>query len=124
LSASWKSLCREAGLRYEGNEIRIPCGNERSQRVLIEEREGDVIRIWSKVATRSQIDLEQPNLEAFLVNRYRELVGFKSIERGTIVGEAWVPMIDLSAEEWKVYVTTVARTCDRMEFLWTGRDES
>ena len=45
------------------------------------------------MVTRGQIaddraELERPEVEAWLINRYRELVGFKVAERGTIIGEA------------------------------------
>jgi hypothetical protein len=79
------------------------------------------------VAARSQLsadppELERPEVEAWLINRYRELVGFKVAERGTIIGEAWVPMIDIRSDEWALYVRTVAKACDRLEYLWTGAD--
>jgi hypothetical protein len=87
----------------------------------------EVLRLWSKVVTRGQIaddraELERPEVEAWLINRYRELVGFKVAERGTIIGEAWLPMIDVTPDEWKLYVETVAKACDRLEYLWTGAD--
>ena len=66
--------------------------------------------------------MEHPEIEAWPLNRYRELVGFKVAERGTIVGEAWIPRIELNADEWRVYVFTLARSCDRLEYLWTGAD--
>ncbi len=85
------------------------------------------IRLWSRVAVRSrQPDADYaetpPEVEAWLINRYRELVGFKVVERGTIIGEAWVPAIALTAEEWTLYVRTVAKACDQLEYLWTGVD--
>ena len=98
MSASWKDLCRESGLKYKGDSIRVPCGKERFQEVRIDESGPNVIRLWSRVAARSQVSLEQPELEAWLINRYRELVGFKIAERGTIIGEAWVPLIDLTSD--------------------------
>jgi len=127
LSVSWKALCREAGLRYQDQTINVPCGEERAQQVWIDDSDPDVIRVWSRVAFRRQLpddrpELERPEVEAWLINRYRELVGFKVAERGTIIGEARVPIIDVSAAEWALYVNTVARACDRLEYLWTGTD--
>jgi hypothetical protein len=83
--------------------------------------------LWSRVATRAQLNLDSietgaPEVESWLINRYRELVGFKVVERGTIIGEAWVPTQALTAEEWEVHVRTVAKACDRLEYLWTGAD--
>jgi hypothetical protein len=127
LSGSWKALCREAGLALESGAIRVPVGQERFQTVRVDDADPEVIRLWSRVALRSRLatdrlGLERPELEAWLINRYRELVGFKVVERGTIIGEAWVPMIDVSAEEWNLYVHTLARAADRLEMLWTGAD--
>lgn len=127
MSDSWKGLSRQANLKYEGNTLRVPCGPERFQLVRVDDSEAGVIRLWSKVAVRSQLSPEldeenSPEVEAWLINRYRELVGFKVVERGTIIGEAWVPAIELTADEWALYVRTVAKACDRLEYLWTGLD--
>ena len=127
LNASWKTLCRESGLRYQDDSIRVSCGDDRFQDVRVDEGDPSAIRLWSRVAFRRQLsaerpELERPEVEAWLINRYRELVGFKVGERGTIIGEAWIPMIDISPDEWSLYVRTVARACDRLEYLWTGVD--
>jgi hypothetical protein len=127
LNASWKSLCRDAGLKYQGDIIRVPCGNERFQDVRVDDSNPGVLRLWSRVAGRRQLafespELERPEIEAWRINRYRELVGFKVAERGAIIGEAWIPLIDVSPDEWRLYVLTVARACDRLEYLWTGAD--
>jgi len=105
----------------------VRCGEERFQEVHVEETEPGVVRLWSRVALRSQLpdnrpQIDQPEVEAWLINRYRELVGFKVAEHGTIIGEAWVPMLDVTADEWSLYVRTVAKACDRLEYLWTGSD--
>lgn len=127
LNASWKTLCRDSGLRYQDDSIRVPCGDDRFQDVRVDDGDPGAIRLWSRVAFRRQLsaerpELERPEVEAWLINRYRELVGFKVAERGTIIGEAWIPMIDISPDEWSLYVRTVARACDRLEYLWTGAD--
>lgn len=123
MSASWKHLCRESGLGYRGDSIRVPCGNDRFQEVYVDESIPNVIRLWSRVATRSEVGLERPEIEAWLINRYRELVGFKIAERGTIIGEALIPLIDITPDEWSLYVNTLAKSCDRLEYLWTGADQ-
>jgi hypothetical protein len=126
LSASWKALSRDAGLRYVGDTIHVPCGENRFQDVRVDDADPSAIRLWSRVATRSQLvdrpEMERPEVEAWLINRYRELVGFKVAERGTIVGETWIPMIDVTPVEWALHVRTLATACDRLEFLWTGED--
>ena len=128
MSARWKALCREARLRYENESITVPCGNGRCQEVRVDDTDPSVIRLWSRVVRRGRLpphrpELQRPEIEAWLINRYRELVGFKVTERGTIIGEAWVPMIELNESEWSIYVHTVAKDCDRLEYLWTGVDQ-
>lgn len=127
MSDSWKVLSREGNLRCVGDAIRVPCGPERVQIVNVDDSDPSCLRLWSRVATRAQLNLDSietgaPEVESWLINRYRELVGFKVVERGTIIGEAWVPTQALTAEEWEVHVRTVAKACDRLEYLWTGAD--
>jgi len=127
LSASWKALSRERSLRCVGDAIRVTCGPERFQLVNVDDSDPTVIRLWSRVASKGQLNfdsgtVEAPEIEAWLINRYRELVGFKVVERGTIIGEAWVPTEGLTPEEWELHVRTVAKACDRLEYLWTGAD--
>jgi hypothetical protein len=127
LSADWRVVSRAAKLRVEGDAIRVACGAERFQQVNVDDSDPEAIRLWSRVAVRSrQPDAEYaetpPEVEAWLINRYRELVGFKVVERGTIIGEAWLPAVGLTSEEWALYVRTVAKACDRLEYLWTGVD--
>ena len=116
-------LTRKAALKQTGEEIRVPCGRERFQRVHVDDSMGDVIRLWSVVVTRGGAQhLRNPSLEAWRINSYRELVGFKLAERGRVIGECWVPMIGITEDEWKTYVVTLAKACDRLEYLWTGKD--
>jgi hypothetical protein len=106
-----------------GSEIRVPCGRERSHTVYVDDSNEDAIRLWSIVAARRDAQrVKNPALEGWRMNRYRELVGFKVVEKGKVIGESWVPRIGLTSEEWKTYVTTLARACDRLEYLWTGKD--
>jgi hypothetical protein len=127
LSASWKALSRERRLPCVGDAIRVTCSPARFQLVNVDDSDPTVIRLWSRVASRGQLNFdsgttEAPEVESWLINRYRELVGFKVVERGTIIGEAWVPTEGLTPEEWELHVRTVAKACDRLEYLWTGAD--
>jgi hypothetical protein len=127
LSVNWKALSRERHLRCVGDAIRVPCGSERVQIVNVDNSDPSCLRVWSRVASRAQLNIdsstaESPAVESWLINRYRELVGFKTVERGTVIGEAWVPTDGLTAEEWELHIRTVAKACDRLEYLWTGTD--
>jgi hypothetical protein len=123
LSSEWRRLTRKAALNLTGGEIRVSCGRERFQRVYVDDSIGEVIRLWSVIATRGAArHLTNPSLEVWRINSYRELVGFKVAEHGRVIGECWVPMIGITEGEWKTYVVTLAKACDRLEYLWTGKD--
>ena len=79
-----------------------------------------IIAVLRSQLAMDRPEVERPEIEAWLVDRYRELVGFNVAERGTIIGEAWVPLIDLSAYEWSLYLHSLAKSCDRLQYLWTG----
>jgi hypothetical protein len=127
LNADWEALSRDAALTYEGNVIRVDCGHERQQDVHVEETGESLIRLWSRVTTLRRLAKVYPEAghaerELCLINRYRELVGFKVNERRMVIGEAWVMTVDLTVDEWGLYVRTLAKACDRMEYRWTGGD--
>lgn len=121
MNGDWRVLAREAGLPLEGTTVRVPCGHERFHVVNVDDSNPDAFRLWALVVTRGAA----PNgatLQAWKMNRFRELVGFKEAEHGRIIGESWVPRAGVTAEEWKLCVLTLARACDRLEYQWTGRD--
>lgn len=121
MSGDWKELTRVIGLDLKGSTIRVPCGQERFHVVNVDDRDGEAIRLWCRVVTGGNAPLRAA-LQSWKMNRFRELVGFKEADRGRIEGESWVPRMGLTAEEWRVHVYTLARACDRLEYLWTGRD--
>lgn len=121
MSVDWKSLSHHAGLAVEDETIRVECAGSRSQVVNVDVSDADTIRIWSLVVRRRDAP-ENAAERIWEMNRFRELVGFKVGEHGRIVGESWIPLIGLTAEEWKLHVLTLARACDQLEYQWTGRD--
>lgn len=123
MSASWHELCRDAQIPVRGNEIDVSCGPSRHQRVYVDDSDPQVVRLWSVVVTRGAAEhLHEVALETWKRNRFRELVRFKIAEYGRLIGECWVPMSGISANEWGAYVNILARACDRLESLWTGHD--
>ena len=124
-TADWRRLTRDAGLTVREDAIQVGFEDKRTQRVWVDDTDPAVMRIWSIAATPSALrETPDPNLFAWQRNRLSDLVGFKTDRRGRVVGEAWVPRSGLTPEEWALYVGTVARACDRVEYLLTGRDES
>jgi hypothetical protein len=119
-------MSREAGLRVVGGEIEVKFSDERRHWVTVEERpDRNELRLWAVAARPAMLphDPEGPHVHAWKRNRLSDLVGFKIDGRGRLVGEAWVPLAGLNAEEWALYVRTVAQACDRVEYLLSGRDE-
>jgi hypothetical protein len=126
VATDWRRLTREAGLKVDGEGIAVEFIGERKQFVEVKEPDGagESIRLWSTVARPSALgETARADMMAWERNRTSDLVGFKIDRRGSLIGEAWVPTAGLTADEWGTYVRHVARTCDRMEYLLTGRDK-
>lgn len=126
MPTDWRRLCREAALKVEDSTIRVRFADGRSHSVSVEgDPDAADLRLWAVAAPPSAVKGagENPQLVAWTRNRASDLVGFKVNGRGRLIGEAWVPTAGLDAEEWAIYVQAVARTCDRLEYLLTGRDE-
>jgi hypothetical protein len=125
MSADWQRLSRDAGLRVDIGRIEVVFRDQRRQFVFAESGDAETIRIWSIVAKPSAlVHLRTPVIDAWRRNRLSELVGFTVDGRGRMIGEAWVPTEGLDADEWAFYLRTVARACDRFEYLLTGSDVS
>jgi hypothetical protein len=109
-------------LSAEPKTIEVSCGGNRTHTVHVEEH-AEAFHLWAVVVTRGDASRRtNAALEAWKMNRYRELIGFKPAEYGRIIGESWVPKAGLTPAEWDLYVNTLAHACDRLEYLWTGRD--
>lgn len=122
----WRQMSRQEGFKVSGDELTVAFEDGRQHRVMVEEPPGRAeIRLWAVAARPSVLpeEPEGPHVVAWKRNRFSDLVGFKIDGRGRLVGEAWVPLAGLDAGEWATYVRTVAWSCDRLEYLLTGRDE-
>lgn len=96
--------------------------DERRHRVLVID-EGDAYLI-SGFVVRQAVVTSIPNLpvQVWTRNRATKLMGFRIDRRLRLVGEAWVPKAGITAEEFQLYLRTVAAECDRFEYIITGRD--
>lgn len=123
-TTDWRRLTREAGLAPTGDTIEVRFHDERHQQVLVGDANPMLLHVWSVAARPAMLDqLEDADLYAWRRNRHSDLVGFKTDNRGRLIGEAWVPTEGLDAGEWGVYVRAVALACDRVEYLLSGKDE-
>ena len=122
MTSSWHSLCDAVDLQIEGASVRVRFRNERSHRVSVEEL-ADGYRISGIVMRRSAIeDADEMARKLWLRNRSRSPVGFRIDRKGSVVGEAWAPKAGLTPAEFQLLVRSVAAECDRLEYVWTGRD--
>jgi hypothetical protein len=109
-------------MMVEGNYVEVKFGDDRRHRVLVEESDHEY-RL-SAIVVRPTVVRSTPGLPvmAWLRNRANSLVGFRIDRRERLVGEAWVPKVSLSQDEFQLYVRTVAAECDRFEYALTGKD--
>ena len=126
MSADWRRLTREAGLRLDGDTIEVTFGDQRRQTVYVETAgDGMTLRLWSIVARPAALSmLHTPDIDGWRRNRLSELLGFSIDVRGRMIGESWLPVAGLTSDEWEYCVRNLAKGCDRFEYLITGKDES
>jgi hypothetical protein len=121
----WRTFSREAGFRLVGNSVEILIEGTRRQPIDVEEGADGSLLLRSEVAKPSILrQLRTPLLDAWHRNRFSEFVDFGLDRRGRLVGETSIPPGSLSSDEWKFYVTNLAKACDRFQYLLTGADES
>jgi hypothetical protein len=100
--------------------VHIADGRQHRVYCLTEERGWRLKSIVARAAALANID-DVP-LRAWRKNRATKLVGFRVDERGRLLGEAWVPRAGITAEEFQLYVRTVAAESDHLEHVLTGAD--
>jgi hypothetical protein len=122
MGASWEPLCRAKDLIIHDNHIDVSFKDGRHHRVDVTD-EGDVYRIRGIVVRRATVT-SIPNLpiQIWKRNRTTHLVGFRIDCKMRLVAEAWAPKPGLTAEEFQLYLRTLASECDRFEYILTGKD--
>ena len=119
----WRGYCNGArDLQIDGSSVVVTLGQARQHRVHVEPM-ADAVELSSVVARRAVVDqFDDTAVAAWQRNRGASLVGFRIDDRGRLVGESWVPGPGLTAEEFQIYVRSVAAACDLFEFHLTGKD--
>ena len=121
-TVSWHRLCRGRDFRVDDATVEVTFHEGRRHRVTVEEVDEEY-RLTALVARRRDVaDVRNLPMQTWLRNRGTALVGFRIDGRGAAVGEAWVPKVGLTAEEFQVYVRAVATESDRFEYALTGKD--
>lgn len=122
MSASWRSWLRGYEALDE-RRFKVPLHGERSQVVWCEERASEGLTLWSIVLGRAECEASGIGLEdAWHNNRLSDLVSFKMDEKGRLVGEVYLPPFGVTQQEWRLATETLAKTCDRLEYVLTGSD--
>jgi hypothetical protein len=122
MSPEWRTLCRAAGLKADQDGVDVDLHDGRHHRVSVTDAD-QVYELQAIVARPSHLrDVPEVPLLAWRRNRASQLMGFRLDRRGRLVGEAWVPKVGLTAEEFQLYVRHLAAECDRFEYLLTGSD--
>ena len=73
----------------------------------------------------SKIEKMTPGQKAAHTRKYRDAskkVGLRIDDKNRLVGELWLPKVDLTSDEFQFGVRTVAIECDRFEYELTGAD--
>ncbi len=122
MAANWLPFCDARDLVANEPYIDVAFGDDRKHRVHVQDEKDAYL--LSAFVVRQSVVASHTDLpvQTWLRNRAVALVGFRIDRRGRLVGEAWVPKVELTPEEFQLYVRAVAVECDRFEYLLTGRD--
>lgn len=118
-------LAPNTTLRIDGETFLVDHPDGRSQKIRVR-REGDRYVFTSRVIGARRVEGLSWEELAQLVwhrNRVTPLVAFMLDGRGRLVGRIEQPVATLDPEELHAYLLLLARECDRLEFVLTGRDE-
>lgn len=122
MAAEWAKLCRADDLSVHGDAVDVTLPDGRRHNVSVRDG-GKTYELCSIVARAAALrEIDNIPLQAWQRNRSSQLVGFRVDKRERLIGEAWIPKVGLTAEEFQIYVRRVAAECDRFEYLLTGAD--
>ena len=119
-------LVAREGLPWQrnGNRVTISFSRDgRSQVVHLEQRD-ERYRFYSIVAHANDVN-EDRRLLAFRIwrrNGLKPVVLFMLDDRDQVIGLIDQPVGSMHARELKFYLETLARQCDRFEYILTGSD--
>jgi len=98
----------------------------RHQTILLEKKSSDYVLtsvvLGATAVTKRGEEWSRLAILAWQSNADQQLVTFGFDRHDRLVGRIRHPAEHLDPEELELYVTTLARECDRFEYLLTGRD--
>lgn len=117
-----REYCRASDLRVEGAVVEVTFADKRKHKITVSESD-EAFELHGFVARQKLVaGLADVAGSVWLRNRATDLVGFRIDRKGRLIGEAWIPKVGLTAEEFQFYVRRLAVECDRFEYLLTGKD--
>lgn len=127
LPADWIKIVERAGYPMSSaNSITVFLDGGGKQVVKIRpDQERRVLRATSVIAATSLLAAacgESGDRYAWERNRLSDLVGFSIDRHGRLIGETWIPLDGLTADECALYLSELARVCDWHEFRLSGAD--
>lgn len=117
----------DRGWTLEGNTIRVRLHEGgRGQTVRVSQEEDRYVFrsvvLSSPAATRTRNRRRRIAYRAWRRNGSKPLVTFAFDDQDRLIGLIEVPAATLDHEELDLYVETLARECDRFEYVLTGAD--
>ena len=121
----WK-LAPDHSAAIDGSTITVRLPGNRSQRVRVEVSSERYLFTSTVLGSTRASRFSTLNLAhlVFNANQHTDVVAFSIDGRGRFVGSVEQPVATLDREELRTYLLLLARECDRLEFLLTGRDVS
>ena len=112
-------------VRYGRSVIVEICDDGRKQRIRFK-KDKDMYVFYSMIHKSSLIKGKRLRREiayrAWRKNDMKDLVTFAFDDKDNLIGVIEQPALTLDHEELKLYIETLARECDRFEYILTGAD--
>lgn len=126
-----KLLKEIANLRIDHSVVRNKNGHlsveflsGRQQRIYID-RKGAYYKIWSISLHKSKVqEIGETKIiqDLWFKNRQTDVVGFCIDKKGRLVGSIQQLAEAIDKEELIFYIHILAKECDRLEYLFSGKD--
>lgn len=119
----WPKMVKGQHFEVADGSVLVRLGHERAHRVTVSEVDDHYV-LQSLVARASTLEAlgEAPAFWAWRQNSSARLYHLHIDDRGRLIGEANIPKPCLTPDEFMLYLVTLARACDTMEYLLTGAD--